>query len=131
MGCFPISCQMLLVGILAVSLCGYWFWCFTEGGFFLFLFYFFFFIFSELCRSLNCTEEVILELNGSTGNRKPPRKERKKLLTAYASILLKWKILHGFKWQASWCLRQLFSYDNIFFFIFFPEMKNTLISGAI
>lgn len=43
--------------------------------------------FSELCRSLNCTEEVILELNGSTGNRKPPRKERKKLLTAYASIL--------------------------------------------
>ncbi|KAK9992369.1 hypothetical protein SO802_027354 [Lithocarpus litseifolius] len=39
---------------------------------------------AELCRSLNCTE-VILELNGSTGNRKRPRKERKKLLTAYAN----------------------------------------------
>ncbi|KAK7857745.1 hypothetical protein CFP56_015921 [Quercus suber] len=48
-------------------------------------FFFFLFIFSELCRSLNCTEELILELNGSTGNRKPPRKERKKLLTAYAN----------------------------------------------
>jgi hypothetical protein len=40
-----------------------------------------------LCRSLNSAEENILELDGSTGSRKPPRKERKKLLTAYASIL--------------------------------------------
>lgn len=40
---------------------------------------------AELCRSLNSTEESILELNGSAGNRKPPRKERKKLLTAYAN----------------------------------------------
>ncbi|KAK4586861.1 hypothetical protein RGQ29_023863 [Quercus rubra] len=40
---------------------------------------------AELCRSLNCTEELVLELNGSTGNRKPPRKEKKKLLTAYAN----------------------------------------------
>ncbi|XP_059454337.1 uncharacterized protein LOC132184637 isoform X2 [Corylus avellana] len=38
-----------------------------------------------LCRSLNSAEENILEVNGSTGSRKPPRKERKKLLTAYAN----------------------------------------------
>ncbi|XP_062176227.1 uncharacterized protein LOC133881304 isoform X2 [Alnus glutinosa] len=38
-----------------------------------------------LCRSLNSAEENILELDGSAGSRKPPRKERKKLLTAYAN----------------------------------------------
>ncbi|KAG8658788.1 hypothetical protein MANES_03G190800v8 [Manihot esculenta] len=38
---------------------------------------------AELCRSLNSTEETTLELDGSVGHRKPPRKERKKLLTAY------------------------------------------------
>ncbi|GLT61068.1 hypothetical protein SLA2020_338010 [Shorea laevis] len=38
-----------------------------------------------LCRSLNSAEENILVLDGSTGSRKPPRKERKKLLTAYAN----------------------------------------------
>ncbi|KAE8734263.1 Tubby-like F-box protein 3 isoform 1 [Hibiscus syriacus] len=40
---------------------------------------------AELCRSLKITEEIILELDGSTGHRKPPRKERKKSLAAYAN----------------------------------------------
>ncbi|XVF66290.1 hypothetical protein PTKIN_Ptkin10aG0023300 [Pterospermum kingtungense] len=40
---------------------------------------------AELCRSLKTTEGTILELDGSIGHRKPPRKERKKLLTAYAN----------------------------------------------
>ncbi|KAH1146459.1 hypothetical protein GYH30_041886 [Glycine max] len=34
---------------------------------------------AELCRSLQLTEQTMLELDGSTGNRKPPRKEKKKL----------------------------------------------------
>ncbi|XP_022760487.1 uncharacterized protein LOC111306810 isoform X2 [Durio zibethinus] len=40
---------------------------------------------AELCRSLKATEETTLELDGSTGHRKPPRKERKKSLAAYAN----------------------------------------------
>ncbi|KAK4855401.1 hypothetical protein QYF36_006935 [Acer negundo] len=40
---------------------------------------------AELCRSLITTEESILDVHGGTGHRKPPRKERKKLLTAYAN----------------------------------------------
>ncbi|XWS14007.1 hypothetical protein CRYUN_Cryun36dG0087300 [Craigia yunnanensis] len=40
---------------------------------------------AELCRSLKTTEESILELDGSTRHRKPPRKERKKSLAAYAN----------------------------------------------
>lgn len=55
------------------------FWRLSEVGLF--------FFFPGLCRSLNSAEENILVLDGSTGSRKPPRKERKKLLTAYASIL--------------------------------------------
>ncbi|KAL5782382.1 hypothetical protein ACOSP7_007411 [Xanthoceras sorbifolium] len=39
---------------------------------------------AELCRSI-ATEESILGVHGGTGNRKPRRKERKKLLTAYAN----------------------------------------------
>ncbi|KAJ7980208.1 Sgf11 (Transcriptional regulation protein) protein [Quillaja saponaria] len=39
---------------------------------------------AELCRSLKCVEETVLELHGSTGNRKPPRKEKKKFLTSHA-----------------------------------------------
>ncbi|XWS53679.1 hypothetical protein CRYUN_Cryun10bG0021200 [Craigia yunnanensis] len=39
----------------------------------------------ELCRSLKIKKETILELDGSTGHRKPPRKERKKSLAAYAN----------------------------------------------
>ncbi|XP_011034234.1 PREDICTED: uncharacterized protein LOC105132423 isoform X6 [Populus euphratica] len=39
----------------------------------------------ELCRLLNAAEEMNLELDGSTGCRKPPRKERKKLFTAYSN----------------------------------------------
>ncbi|XP_012069409.1 uncharacterized protein LOC105631831 isoform X2 [Jatropha curcas] len=39
---------------------------------------------TELCRSLNSAEETILKRDGgSTGHRKPPRKERKKSLTSY------------------------------------------------
>ncbi|GFZ14050.1 hypothetical protein Acr_24g0002400 [Actinidia rufa] len=37
----------------------------------------------ELCKSLSYAEEVVSELDGGTGNKKPPRKERKKL-TAYS-----------------------------------------------
>ncbi|KAK8704970.1 hypothetical protein V6N13_048581 [Hibiscus sabdariffa] len=40
---------------------------------------------AELCRSLKISEEIIVELDGSTGHRKPPRKERKKSLAAYAN----------------------------------------------
>lgn len=36
---------------------------------------------AELCRSLNCAEEMTSEPNGCIGRRKPPRKERKKLLS--------------------------------------------------
>ncbi|XP_021656984.2 uncharacterized protein LOC110647455 isoform X2 [Hevea brasiliensis] len=38
---------------------------------------------AELCRSLNSAEETTLELDGNVGHRKPPRKERKKLLTSH------------------------------------------------
>ncbi|KAL9353380.1 hypothetical protein Peur_056060 [Populus x canadensis] len=37
---------------------------------------------AELCRFLNSAEEMTLEPDGGTGRRKPPRKERKKLITA-------------------------------------------------
>uniref|UniRef100_A0A6N2K289 SAGA-associated factor 11 n=2 Tax=Salix viminalis TaxID=40686 RepID=A0A6N2K289_SALVM len=37
---------------------------------------------AELCRLLNSAEEMTLELDGAIGCRKPPRKDRKKLLTA-------------------------------------------------
>ncbi|ONI28439.1 hypothetical protein PRUPE_1G142600 [Prunus persica] len=40
---------------------------------------------AELCRSLNAMQETTLEPDGSMGQRKPPRKEKKKLLTAYAN----------------------------------------------
>ncbi|KAK7287586.1 hypothetical protein RIF29_00867 [Crotalaria pallida] len=40
---------------------------------------------AELCRSLTLTEQTSLELNGSTGNRKPARKEKKKLSTSCAN----------------------------------------------
>ncbi|XVE82048.1 hypothetical protein DITRI_Ditri15bG0115300 [Diplodiscus trichospermus] len=40
---------------------------------------------AELCGLLKTTEETILELDGSAGHRKPPRKERKKSLAAYAN----------------------------------------------
>ncbi|XP_057489217.1 uncharacterized protein LOC130775123 isoform X1 [Actinidia eriantha] len=40
---------------------------------------------AELCKSLSSVEEIVSELNGGTGNKKPPRKERKKLLTAYSA----------------------------------------------
>ncbi|KAM7485133.1 hypothetical protein LguiA_001142 [Lonicera macranthoides] len=39
---------------------------------------------AELCKSLSSAEEIISELNGGTGNKKPPRKERKKSLTTSA-----------------------------------------------
>ncbi|XP_020221231.1 uncharacterized protein LOC109803941 isoform X3 [Cajanus cajan] len=39
---------------------------------------------AELCRSLKLTEHATLEPDGSTGNRKPPRKEKKKLATSCA-----------------------------------------------
>ncbi|XP_061374363.1 uncharacterized protein LOC133316603 isoform X2 [Gastrolobium bilobum] len=40
---------------------------------------------AELCRSLKLTEQTSLELDGSTGNRKPPRKEKKKSSTSCAT----------------------------------------------
>ncbi|XP_059592793.1 uncharacterized protein LOC100855402 isoform X4 [Vitis vinifera] len=40
---------------------------------------------AELCKSLNPTEESFLELDGGAGQKKPPRKERKKSLIAYAN----------------------------------------------
>ncbi|KAK7331322.1 hypothetical protein VNO77_25544 [Canavalia gladiata] len=40
---------------------------------------------AELCRSLKLTEQTTLELDGCTGNRKPPRKEKKKLSTSCAT----------------------------------------------
>ncbi|GMP76772.1 hypothetical protein CsSME_00033309 [Camellia sinensis var. sinensis] len=42
---------------------------------------------AELCKSLSPAEEIVAELDGGTGHKKPPRKERKKLLTAYATTL--------------------------------------------
>ncbi|XP_057476539.1 uncharacterized protein LOC130764356 isoform X2 [Actinidia eriantha] len=38
---------------------------------------------AELCKSLSYAEDIVSELDGGTGNKKPPRKERKKL-TAYS-----------------------------------------------
>ncbi|KAK7303160.1 hypothetical protein RJT34_14061 [Clitoria ternatea] len=40
---------------------------------------------AELCKSLKVTEKTTLELDGSTRNRKPPRKEKKKLSTSRAN----------------------------------------------
>ncbi|CAK7332853.1 unnamed protein product [Dovyalis caffra] len=40
---------------------------------------------AELCRFLIPAEEITLEPDGGTGRRKPPRKERRKLLTAYSN----------------------------------------------
>ena len=40
---------------------------------------------AELCRSLKLTEQTCLELDGNTGNRKPRRKQRKKLSTSCAT----------------------------------------------
>ncbi|XP_042967074.1 uncharacterized protein LOC122300463 isoform X3 [Carya illinoinensis] len=40
---------------------------------------------AEICRSLNSVEETTLEFDGSAVNRKLPKKERKKLLTAYSN----------------------------------------------
>ncbi|XP_059632670.1 uncharacterized protein LOC132275239 isoform X2 [Cornus florida] len=40
---------------------------------------------AELCKSLNSGEEIISELDGGAGHKKPPRKERKKFSTAYAN----------------------------------------------
>lgn len=45
------------------------------------------FIFSELCKSLYSTEDIVLEVNGGAAHKKRPRKERKKSLTASSSIL--------------------------------------------
>lgn len=47
-------------------------------------------VFSELCRSLKLTDQTTLELDGSAGNRKPPRKEKKKLPAYCPSILKIW-----------------------------------------
>ncbi|WVY92508.1 hypothetical protein V8G54_031596 [Vigna mungo] len=41
--------------------------------------------FSELCQSLKLTEQTTFELDGSTGSRKPPRKEKKKLAASCAN----------------------------------------------
>ncbi|KAK4283558.1 hypothetical protein QN277_000496 [Acacia crassicarpa] len=40
---------------------------------------------AELCRSLKYTEQTMLEIDGSMGHRKPPRKERKKLSSTSCS----------------------------------------------
>ncbi|KAI4317651.1 hypothetical protein L6164_025505 [Bauhinia variegata] len=40
---------------------------------------------AEICKTLKFTEQTILELDGSMGNRKPPRKEKKRLSTSYAT----------------------------------------------
>ncbi|XP_039685387.1 uncharacterized protein [Medicago truncatula] len=40
---------------------------------------------AELCRSLKLTEQTCLKLDGNTGNRKPPRKQRKKLSNSCAT----------------------------------------------
>lgn len=62
-------------------------WCDGAGALLnCFFLSFLFPYFSELCRSLDTEEEAILDNDGSTGHRKPPRKERKKLLSSYNSI---------------------------------------------
>lgn len=43
---------------------------------------------AELCKSLSFAEEIVLEHDGGIGHKKPPRKERKKLLTAYANQVI-------------------------------------------
>ncbi|XP_058210038.1 uncharacterized protein LOC131322657 isoform X1 [Rhododendron vialii] len=40
---------------------------------------------AELCKNLSPAEETVSELDGGMGNKKPPRKERKKLPTARAT----------------------------------------------
>lgn len=45
------------------------------------------FTFPEFCKNLSPAEETVSELDGGMGNKKPPRRERKKLPTARASIL--------------------------------------------
>ncbi|XP_057959442.1 uncharacterized protein LOC131151944 isoform X3 [Malania oleifera] len=40
---------------------------------------------AELCRWLNSIGETLSEVHGGTGHKKPPRKERKKLLAAHAN----------------------------------------------
>ncbi|KAF3619733.1 putative ethylene-responsive transcription factor-like [Capsicum annuum] len=40
---------------------------------------------SELCKSLNSAEEIVLEVNDGIVHKKRPRKERKKSLTAYSN----------------------------------------------
>ena len=62
------------------------FWFFTKNEVFFFPFA------PELCKSLNPTEELLLELDGGAGQKKPPRKERKKSLISYASILFLFQI---------------------------------------
>lgn len=63
-------------------------------------------IHAELCNSLNCSEEIGLELDGGTGNKKPPRKDRKKLLAVNSSILLHFSYHHGLEFGShfSWLL---------------------------
>lgn len=55
-------------------------------------------IFAERCRTLNFSKDIILELDGGTGHKKPPRKGKKKLQTAHYSILLfyTWLIYNEF-----------------------------------
>ncbi|XP_021862261.2 uncharacterized protein [Spinacia oleracea] len=43
---------------------------------------------AELCRSLGSAEELLSELDRGTGNQKPPRKERKKSVTAEKRLTL-------------------------------------------
>lgn len=43
---------------------------------------------TERCRSLNTSDDTVIELDGGAGHRKPPRKARKKLLPSQDSILL-------------------------------------------
>uniref|UniRef100_A0A2P2KPY9 SAGA-associated factor 11 n=1 Tax=Rhizophora mucronata TaxID=61149 RepID=A0A2P2KPY9_RHIMU len=41
---------------------------------------------AEICRSLTSAGEMLLDTSGGIGHRRPPRKERKKLLSSYSSI---------------------------------------------
>ena len=43
---------------------------------------------AERCRSLNSMKDIILELDGSSGHKKPPRKGRKISQATNGSILL-------------------------------------------
>ncbi|KAL2470313.1 Uncharacterized protein Adt_38449 [Abeliophyllum distichum] len=40
---------------------------------------------AELCKSLNYKEEIVSEVDGASGQKKLPRKDRKRLLTAHAN----------------------------------------------